>query len=170
MARIVLVRHAKAEPPSADLADHERPLALRGRAVAAELGRLMSDAGITPDAVWVSSATRTQQTWKLVQQAYPDTEAENCAWLYETSPGAVQGHLTELPDTVETVMLVGHEPVMSSTVHWLSGPGSDTTALKSIAQGLSTGTAAVLETEGAWRDLTRGAAKLRAIHSGRDAY
>ena len=67
--RIVLFRHAKADWPP--VADHERPLAERGRMDAAVAGRKLADTGIAFDLALCSTADRTRETWKLAVQEFP---------------------------------------------------------------------------------------------------
>ncbi|MEX0913516.1 MAG: histidine phosphatase family protein, partial [Demequina sp.] len=47
----------------------------------------------------------------------------------------------------------GHEPTIAAAAAALAGPDSDIPALKRVAHGLPTGTAAVLEYEGSWADI-----------------
>src|ERR1700744_695336 len=65
--RLVLLRHAKSDWP--DVADHERPLAKRGRRDAPVVGRWLGASGYTPDAVVCSTALRARQTWELASAA-----------------------------------------------------------------------------------------------------
>jgi phosphohistidine phosphatase len=61
--RLVLLRHAKSAWP--DVADHERPLARRGRRDAPVAGRWLRTAGRVPDRVVCSTARRARETWQL---------------------------------------------------------------------------------------------------------
>ena len=61
--RLVLLRHAKSAWP--DVADHERPLAKRGRRDAPVVGRWLGASGYVPDAVICSTAARARETWDL---------------------------------------------------------------------------------------------------------
>ena len=62
MQRLILLRHGKADSVSALGGDLERGLTDRGRRDAALMGRVLADAGFTPDLVLVSSARRTCET------------------------------------------------------------------------------------------------------------
>src|SRR6266542_3720288 len=61
--RLVLFQHAKSAWP--EVADHERPLAERGRRGAPVMGRWLRDAGCVPDQVLCSTARRARETWQL---------------------------------------------------------------------------------------------------------
>ena len=59
--RLVVIRHAKAEPVASS--DHARRLTDRGRQDAAEAGRWARAAGFLPDHALVSTAARAHETW-----------------------------------------------------------------------------------------------------------
>jgi phosphohistidine phosphatase len=164
MTRLVLVRHAKAEAPRPGLDDHDRTLTLEGRTSSTALAAALADAGVEIAVALVSSAARTQQTWKLMSTAFPDADATTVPELYETHVGGMVGVLRAV-EREGTVAVIGHEPTISATAAWLAGPGSDTKALQRIAHGLPTGTAALLEFDGPLTGLGQRAAVLTAICS-----
>src|ERR1700739_125882 len=67
--RLVLLRHAKSEWP--DAADHERPLAKRGRRDAPVVGRWLRAAADVPDAVLCFTALRAGETWDRASAELP---------------------------------------------------------------------------------------------------
>lgn len=162
MTRLVLVRHAKAEAPHPGLDDHDRALTLEGRTSAQALAKSLADAGVEISVALVSSAVRTQQTWKLMSGGFPKAVTVIEPDLYETHVGGLVGRLREV-EADGVVAVIGHEPTISAATAWLAGPGSDTKALQRIAQGLPTGTAALLDVEGSLADLAAHEAVLTAI-------
>lgn len=164
MARIVLIRHAKAEAPRPGLDDHDRALTLEGRSSATALGAALVELGVSLDTVLVSSAVRTQQTWKLLEPQFEGAAVHTVPALYETHVGGLVGALQEL-DVDGTVAVVGHEPTISASAAWLAGPGSDTKALQRIAHGLPTGTAALIDYEGPLSELAQRAGVLTGVCS-----
>lgn len=106
--RLVLVRHAKAEP-GGEGADHDRALTDRGRRNAAEAGRWL--AGVVPqvDEVWCSSAVRAVQTWEAIAPSLVAPAASIERELYLAGPRDLVGRLEQVPDG-QTVLLVGHNP------------------------------------------------------------
>ena len=164
MTRLVLVRHAKAEAPRPGLDDHDRALTLEGRTSAQALAATLADAGVEVSRALVSSAVRTQQTWRLMQPTFPGAAASTEPALYETHVGGLVGLLRDVHDE-GAIAVVGHEPTISAAAAWLAGTGSNTKALQRIAQGLPTGTAALLDFEGALSGLTQHGAVLTAICS-----
>jgi phosphohistidine phosphatase len=170
MPQLLLIRHAKAEAPTDVASDHERALTLAGRGAATALGAELRDAGLVPDVLLVSSALRTQQTWKLMSSALETSDVRTTEDLYETHVAGVLEILAALEGEPGIVAVVGHEPTMSATAAYLAGSDSDTPSLQRIAQGLPTGTAAVLEFEGAWADLAQRSAVLTGIYATRALY
>ena len=164
MTRLVLVRHAKAEAPRDGLDDHDRALTLEGRSSAQALAQSLAAVGVAIDVALVSSAVRTQQTWKLMEPAFPGAQTNVVPFLYETHVAGVVA-LLHGQEVDGTVAVIGHEPTISATVAWLAGPGSDTGALKRIAHGLPTGTAALLDFDGPLVGLTQHGAVLTAVCS-----
>jgi len=162
MTRLVLVRHAKAEAPRFGLDDHDRALTLEGRSSSQALAAALADAGVAISLALVSSAVRTQQTWKLMEPSFPTAVSATEPTLYETHVGGVVGILRGLEEA-GTVAIVGHEPTITATAAWLAGPGSDTKALQRIAQGLPTGTAALVDFDGPLTALTQHGAVLTAV-------
>jgi phosphohistidine phosphatase len=164
MTRLVLVRHAKAEAPRSGLDDHDRSLTLEGRTSSQALATALADAGVDIAIALVSSAARTQQTWKLMAPTFPDAILTVVPDLYETHVGGLAAVIHGV-ETQGTVAVVGHEPTISAAAAWLAGPGSDTKALQRIAHGLPTGTAALLDYDGPLSELGQREAVLTAICS-----
>lgn len=106
--RLVLVRHAKAEP-GGEGADHDRRLTDRGLRDAAEAGRWLASVVPRVDEVWCSSAVRAVQTWDAIAPSIsapaPSVERE----LYLAGARELVDRLEQVP-TGRTVLLVGHNP------------------------------------------------------------
>jgi len=157
--RIVLFRHAKADWP--DVADHERPLADRGRKDAAVAGRKLADTGISFDLALCSTAIRTRETWKLAVQELPHrpkTVYEER--LYEASPGELIAVLNETPDDVGTALLIGHNPGMHGLADILAGRFEGDVQERMSHREFPTAAFAVLSFPGPWKGLEPGAATL----------
>ena len=167
MKVLVLARHAKAEVASPGQPDHSRVLEQRGQRDARALGAALIAAGFEPDVVYVSDAARTLETWEGVGAAWAVDAVDERPDLYATTVGVVLAVVRGTPPGASNVIMIGHEPTMSSTAALLAGPGSSRVALARLSGGLRTGAAAVLEFDGEWADLGKGAARLRAV-VGRD--
>jgi phosphohistidine phosphatase len=163
--RLVLLRHAKAEP-AGSVPDPLRPLALTGRKQAVAVGSALSTAGIAPDVVLCSSALRTRQTWELVASRLtgsPHVEVRD--ELYEVTVRELLAAVRELDETAGTVLVVGHEPTMAATSGFLAGDGSDAGAVAHAHVGLSTSAYGILEGDVPWSAWDRACARL--VYLGR---
>lgn len=167
--RLVLLRHAKAEPAGESTGDEVRPLAVAGRRQAGRVGAVLMAGGLVPELALVSPAVRTRQTWELLRGAFggAEPEVQHDDVVYTGGVGELLATLREVDERVRTVLVVGHEPTMSSAAAALAGPGSDTAALMRVRAHLSTGAYAVLELEDGrhWDALTSGSARLRTVVS-----
>lgn len=106
--RLVLVRHAKAEP-GGEGADHDRPLTDRGLRDAAEAGRWLGSVVPQVDEVWCSSAVRAVQTWDAMAPSLVAPPASVEREVYLTGARDLVGRLERVPPG-RTVLLVGHNP------------------------------------------------------------
>lgn len=122
MKTILLLRHGKSDWEAEYGADHERPLAARGRSAAERMGRLLGDAGAIPELVLTSPAVRAADTVRLAAAAGGWTcPVETREELYR---GFLEGILEVIrgcPDSARSVLLAGHEPTCSELAAALVG-------------------------------------------------
>ncbi len=122
---IFIFRHGKSDWKADYSADHERPVAARGRRAARLMGRLLRYTSQIPDLVITSSAVRARTTADLAVEAgeWPVTLHVEPS-LYGADTSTVLALIRAQPESLESVMLVGHEPTCSACAGLLSG-GSD---------------------------------------------
>lgn len=116
MKTLILVRHAKSSWDHPGLDDHERPLSERGLRDAPRMGRRLADRGLAPDVVLSSTAVRALTTAELMAEAI-GVERERIVAderLYATSAAGLLEVIGELDSSVQTAMVVGHNPEMTS--------------------------------------------------------
>ncbi|MFC3999966.1 SixA phosphatase family protein [Nocardiopsis sediminis] len=122
--RLVILRHARAEHGFAG-PDHDRSLTESGRAQALEAGRRLALAGLVPDHVICSTATRTRQTLDGVLAelpARPSVEFEESAYAADLDTAFALINAAD-PD-VGTLLLVGHNPTMADLASaFIDDPG-----------------------------------------------
>lgn len=162
--RLVLLRHAKAEPAGGG-SDEVRALSPRGRRQCASVGARLAASDLLPELVLVSAAVRTTQTWEAVAAALgdvPDAEVVISDELYGARVTDVVNLIREVDDRVRTLLVVGHEPTMSATAAFLGGTGTPT-HLAQVRTGLSTGSYAVLDADHGWATAERGAWAIREV-------
>ncbi len=124
MRTILLLRHAKSDRDRPELADIERPLAPRGVRAAATVGSLLARLGWPPELVVSSPAERAVATVRIAREAGGwDCPEEHDIRLYEGDAEVVVGVLHELADSMDRVLLCGHEPTWSELASLLTGGG-----------------------------------------------
>jgi len=107
---LILLRHAKSDW-SGDETDVARPLAKRGQRQAPDAGRWLAANLDTVDLAIVSPAKRARSTWDLVAAelgVLPGRRIDDR--VYTASDQELLAVVRELPDDIETVVLVGHNP------------------------------------------------------------
>ena len=119
MKHIYLLRHGKAVSPAGRM-DHDRELAPRGQRDSRYIGEWMAARDLLPDHVLVSSAARTQETyarWSLGAQW--EGTAETTEELYLASSYEICDRIAQLDDSLERILLIGHNPGLEMTVREL---------------------------------------------------
>ena len=122
MKTIFIFRHGKSDWNADYSTDHERPVAPRGRRAARLMGRFLRHSGQIPDLVITSSAVRARSTAELAAEAGEWPAALQIEpRLYGANASTVLERIRAQPESLESVMLVGHEPTCSACVGLLSG-------------------------------------------------
>ncbi|MBO6792875.1 MAG: histidine phosphatase family protein [Balneolaceae bacterium] len=137
MKFILLLRHAKSSWDNPELEDFDRPLSGRGLNDAPRMGRFLKKTGYRPEYIVSSTAQRARQTTKLCVEGMKRDESI-VRWdsdLYFESVGKYLEAIQNAPEKSETIMLVGHNPLIEATATLLSG-GRDKTAVRVPTAGL----------------------------------
>src|SRR5680860_124793 len=110
------MRHGRAEAFAAE--DHRRRLTERGRREATAAGEWLAERGFVPTDAFVSSATRTRQTWKaLVAGTGTSAEARVEDAVYSADADSALDVLREAPPEAQVVLYVGHNPTAASLAY-----------------------------------------------------
>jgi phosphohistidine phosphatase len=118
---LYLVRHAKAsDSVSPDLI---RPLVANGMIDAARMGRHLASKMQGIDLILTSHAERTQMTAQVFcEQLKLDNQiVKTDEDLYESSPKHYLDALSEVAESMDSVMIVGHNPSISYLAEYLTG-------------------------------------------------
>ena len=160
MRRLMLLRHAKSDWPEG-VADHERPLASRGRDAAPVIGRYMAGQGLLPDLAVVSTARRAQETWKLASANFamvPTTRPERR--LYDATADDLLAVIRQVDRAVGAVLLVGHNPGLEDLSLRLVGAGNPAEVAR-LERKFPTGALAVLDFDiDGWEQVAEGCGRL----------
>jgi phosphohistidine phosphatase len=121
MKTLLLMRHGKSSWKHPELPDHDRPLAKNGLRDARRMGELIERRELLPQLVLSSSAVRAADTARIFCEICACTDNiiyEDSLYLAEADTYISQ--LKALPDSIERVMLVGHNPGLESLLQMLS--------------------------------------------------
>jgi phosphohistidine phosphatase len=111
--RLLLLRHANAEE-ALGRADIDRPLSPRGRAEALEAAHSIARAELVCEALIGSPALRARETALIVAAELQLGDALQFEpALYLGNPEALLGPLRRCADSVNTLLIVGHNPGLS---------------------------------------------------------
>ena len=118
---LILLRHAKSDW-SAGLPDRRRPLNSRGRRQAPATGEWLAGEFDEVDLAVVSVATRAQMTWRLVSaELDPLPEVIDAEAAYTFDGQELLDIVEDLPESVSTVVLVGHNPALEELMEIATG-------------------------------------------------
>ena len=169
MKTLYLLRHAKSSWADPSLADHDRPLNGRGRRAAKLMGAYLREGDHRPDLVLCSTAARTRETLADVMVEL-DVEPE-IDWdgdLYLAAPHQMLDLLRAVPDTVESVLMVGHNPGTAILADVLCADG-DAAALDLMRTRFPTAALAIIDLEvDRWEEVRDDCGRLRTFTRPRD--
>lgn len=114
MKRITVIRHAEAGQAARDF---ERPLTEFGISQAKITSEKLKEF-ISPDLLLVSSAARTRETAIELIKVF-DLDESKCRYetsIYEAGAHEIKELICSLPDSVNDVVLIGHNPTVSTLV------------------------------------------------------
>ena len=123
MKKLYLVRHAKSSWKDRSLPDLQRPLNKRGLKNAPEMGQRLNAAGVTMDLIISSPANRAFTTAKTLAKKI-GYEVDNIVKnndLYFESVSSMLEIINSTEAEIESLMIVGHNPDMTSLMNKLCG-------------------------------------------------
>jgi phosphohistidine phosphatase len=164
MARLLLLRHAKASSAGPGMRDFDRPLASRGLDGAARVAAWVAEAGMLPDIVLCSSAQRTRETL-MPFLSHLDRAATIMLLpeLYEP-PGDYLAPIAKLGGVAGTLMVIGHNPATQATAVSLIGDADSTGLVQEVSGKYPTAGLAVVEFGFArWADIAEKSGRLAAF-------
>jgi phosphohistidine phosphatase len=156
---LLLLRHAKSSWDDSGLADHERPLAPRGRRAAKLIAEHMRSTGVEPELVLCSSAVRARETLDLVRPALPSSAVSIEDELYAASAEELLTRIRRVSDTVGSVLVVGHNPDLQQLALLLASRGD---GLERLEAKFPTAALATLTFAATWSRVAPGGASLDA--------
>ena len=157
MKQLHLLRHAKSSWDEPWLADHDRPLAPRGRRAGKKLAKHLRHAGIRPDLVLCSSSKRTRETLDLIHPALGDAVVEIEEGLYAADSVQLLSRLREVPESTNSVLVIAHNPGLQDLALTLAAEPTR------LPEAFPTAALASFAFDGRWADLDDLGAELVAF-------
>jgi phosphohistidine phosphatase len=121
MKTIYLVRHAKSSWQNPGQKDHERPLLESGIERTQKVTGFLLKKGVKPGLIISSHAVRAVETARLLAKAlnYPEEAIRQERQIYLGTEDNLMDIVSSLPEELDSVMMVGHNPVMTGFVQML---------------------------------------------------
>ncbi|MGH8895039.1 MAG: SixA phosphatase family protein [Actinomycetes bacterium] len=168
MRTLHLLRHAKSSWKDQALADHDRPLAPRGRRATRRMADHMRGSGIRPEAVLCSPALRARQTLGGISAALaPRADVTFDEALYGATAGVLLQRVQQMGDTIDELLLIGHNPALHDLAVQLATEG-DERLVSRLREKLPTCALVTLVWAGTWVQLVPGNAVLHDLVVPRD--
>jgi len=120
MKRLFVMRHGNSDWQD-DISDHERTLNPQGRHEAEKIAQKILELEWHIDLAIVSDATRTAETWAVMENIFQDKKAIETHFeprFYLTGLGTVQDILEK--QEAHNILILGHNPGWSSIIYHLS--------------------------------------------------
>lgn len=135
MKTVYIVRHAKSSREDAYIPDHLRKLIPEGEECTIKIAKYLRIKFVNPELIITSSAIRAQETAKLMAKElhFPLDQININDALYKTDKEDIMETLKALPDEVESVMIVGHNPALTNLVNSFLAPEEQVSKLPTSA-------------------------------------
>jgi phosphohistidine phosphatase len=164
--RLYLLRHAKSSWKDERLADHDRPLAGRGRRAAKAIGRHLREQRVDPELVLCSTARRARETLEGLEPSLGRGAIHVEPGLYGAGSAELLARLHEIAASIRSVMVIGHNPGLEQLALLLARYGSKVHELEAK---FPTGALATLAFRGpGWAALDYGKTELIEFIRPRD--
>lgn len=121
MKTIYLVRHAKSSWQHPGQKDYERPLLESGIERTQKVTGFLLKKGVKPGLIISSHAVRAFETARLLAKAlsYPEEAIQQDRQIYLGTEDNLLNIISTLPEELDSVMMVGHNPVMTGFAQML---------------------------------------------------
>ena len=122
MKSLLLVRHAQSTDKEPGQHDINRVLTAEGERQSHDIGNHLISEGIVPLLILCSSAVRTKQTASIVAECiqYPTSKIKTEHSIYESTTTNLLHLIQQLEESVESVLLVGHNPAVAALGEYLT--------------------------------------------------
>jgi phosphohistidine phosphatase len=146
---LFLVRHAQPHQDQLYSSDKVRELKPEGFLQAAAVGKYLNESNHSIDLIIASDSVRTNTTASLIAHIinYPPHQIKLMEKIYSGRFPDLLAIIQEIPDAVQHLLLVGHNPAISELNNYITG---------SLKPTMSTGELNLISMNNRWDELTEG--------------
>ena len=157
--KLLILRHAKSDWGADYTRDRDRPLNKRGKNDAHLIGKWMAQQQLFPDLVLCSPAKRTRSTLErvLTYSNKLDLKTNYLESLYHADLATLLEAIGNVPDSIQRLLLVGHNPGLDALLVHISKQGPPYTDSGKL---MTTANLALLEIPGTYQDIQQHDANL----------
>ena len=122
MKQLILVRHAETLEKQIGQQDKDRELTANGIVQATQAGLLLKENKVTVDAIFSSSAIRTNMTTAIIAESLASV-GNNIFYhdeLYDATTRTFLEFINNIGDNYRSVMCVGHNPAVTYLAEYLT--------------------------------------------------
>ncbi len=133
MRRLYLLRHAKSLWTNPAGTDFDRRLSPRGLRDSKNMASFIKKSDLPIELVLCSSAKRTTQTLEPIRSILKSsTQVVIEDAFYRADPREILNRLSQVPATIESILVIGHNPAIQTLAHAMApaGPLREQLALK----------------------------------------
>lgn len=123
MKVVYFIRHAKSSWEDLEIPDHRRDLLPVGRKRTKKIGQWLLQRRVSPDLIISSPATRAHKTAEILahELSFPEDKIITAPTLYPGSREHMMDTLYPLPDSMQHIIIVGHNPTLTDVVNSFLG-------------------------------------------------
>ena len=161
---LYLLRHAKSAWDNPNLSDFDRPLSKRGKENLTGLAKIAAILNPPPELIVTSPSRRTLDTVNgfcrgMSTQFSIEEEKE----LYHASKEEILSRIQEVPEKIQTLLIVGHNPGLEEFISWIL-----TGSIVSIPLQITTGSFVQMNLNiSLWSEIAPETATLQLMIPGR---
>jgi phosphohistidine phosphatase len=136
MKRLYVVRHAKASWSNNVFPDYNRPLESQGKSDIKKLSLYLKSKNYTPEYILTSAAKRTLETSNIISSVLFDNiipPLKKDPLIYEASEKAFLKIISSIDSKYNSLMIVGHNPTITSLINKVSDAFIDHVPTSGIA-------------------------------------
>lgn len=120
MKKLVLIRHAEAEPENGSISDFDRNLTNAGKKDAAKMAAILLNNTPVPEIIISSPSTRASETAHIFAATFGLDDVKTEPKIYEARAETLLQIINLFDDKYDIVHLVGHNPGVSNLLYMLT--------------------------------------------------